>query len=409
MKGTLHVVGAGLAGLSAAVAAASAGTRVVLHEAAGHAGGRCRSFRDDSIGRVIDNGTHLLLGVNQTALAYAARIGGTVAMERHPPAFPFLDLQSGDRWTLSAGRLLLRPFELLAALGVFENDEAQTVAMRLSSARSFRRIWEPLCVAALNTDADQASAQMFARLLRAALTGGVRALDAYEFPAGLSSALVAPALATLAAHGTKLCFRHRLTSLDADRLVFDHGPLPLAAEDRVILALPPWITGPLLDQSFALPTRAIVGAHFVLGTPGLRLPGNKPFLGLTGGTAQWLAQRGDVISVTVSAADALAARPNAEIASLLWREIAPVLGMEGAPPPRSRIIKERRATLAHTPTDIRARPTPATRFPKIVMAGDWMDGPWPCTIEAAIRSGLAAARLALARPELEFQGPRAYL
>ncbi|TAN59318.1 MAG: FAD-dependent oxidoreductase, partial [Magnetospirillum sp.] len=92
MSGTLHIVGAGLAGLAAAVAAAKAGTRVVMHEAAGHAGGRCRSFRDEKLDRVIDNGSHLVLGANRTTLAYAQAIGGLEAMVAAEPCFPFVDL-----------------------------------------------------------------------------------------------------------------------------------------------------------------------------------------------------------------------------------------------------------------------------------------------------------------------------
>ncbi len=98
---TVHVAGAGLAGLAAALTAARAGHEVVVHEAAGLAGGRCRSFDDATLGRVIDNGTHVVLGANRAALGFLSGIGGTEAMA--PAAsgnLPFLDLKTGAAWSV---------------------------------------------------------------------------------------------------------------------------------------------------------------------------------------------------------------------------------------------------------------------------------------------------------------------
>ena len=397
----LHVVGAGLAGLAAAVAATRAGTPVVLHEAAGHAGGRCRSFRDETLGRLIDNGTHLVLGANRTTLAYARTVGGLEAMERRPPRFPFRDLASGRGWEMSPLGLAARPLDLLRAAGLPWTGSDETVAARLSATRAYRDLWEPLCVAALNTAAEEASARLFARLLRLALSSGRQALVPWVFPVGLSAALVAPALATLAAHGAELRFRHRLQAVRSGMLEFDDGPLALGENERVVLALPPWALAGMLPGLPVLATRAIVNAHFRLEHP-VRLPGDQPFLGLTGGMGQWLALRDDVLSVTVSAADRPAAEPAEQVGARLWREVAAVLGDPDRPQPPTRIMKERRATLLHSPAETRRRPGPLTPLPGMVLAGDWLDSAWPCTIEAAITSGLAAARLALGDRELAF-------
>ena len=106
MAATVHVVGAGLAGLGCAVALAVAGRRVHLYEAAGQAGGRCRSYHDEALDRRVDNGNHLMLSGNEAVHAYLDSIGmadGLTGPER--AEYPFLDLSSGDRWTLrpSAG------------------------------------------------------------------------------------------------------------------------------------------------------------------------------------------------------------------------------------------------------------------------------------------------------------------
>ncbi len=108
MSGRVHVIGAGLAGLAAALSLVDAGRAVTLHEAGPAAGGRCRSYVDRELGLTIDNGNHLLLSGNRAAFAYLDAIGGTGALAGpRAPLFPFLDLATGARWTVrpNAGRL----------------------------------------------------------------------------------------------------------------------------------------------------------------------------------------------------------------------------------------------------------------------------------------------------------------
>ncbi|MBI5165027.1 MAG: FAD-dependent oxidoreductase [Magnetospirillum sp.] len=387
MNGTLHVVGAGLAGLACAVAAARGGARVVVHEAAAVAGGRCRSFLDQATGAVLDNGTHLLLGCNHAALAYARAIGGIEAMQPGPPEYPFLDLGTGERWSVGAKTLARRPLDLMAALGLPWTAAEETVAVRLGPLRSYHRLWAPLCTAILNSAPEEASARLLAATLRRILLGGSEGVRPWLFPLGLSAALIAPALATLAAHGTEVRFHHRLLAADGDILLFADGPLRLGIDDRAVIALPPWA----LPGATPPATRAIVNAHYVLPFP----VEGAPLLALVGATAQWLSIRGNVVSATVSAADRLADIPASRIAAQLWRDVSRALGLDPGRVPPWRVIKERRATLAHTPQVVCRRPGPRIAAPHLWRAGDWLEGPLPCTIEAAIASGLAAARLVL--------------
>src|SRR6266404_5492128 len=104
-SGIVHIVGAGLAGLAAAVRLAGAGRKVVLHEASGHAGGRCRSYFDTELGCRIDNGNHLLLSGNHAALDYLERVGALGTLEGPSKAiFPFIDAATGQRWTVEPNR-----------------------------------------------------------------------------------------------------------------------------------------------------------------------------------------------------------------------------------------------------------------------------------------------------------------
>lgn len=402
MSGTLHVVGAGVAGLACAVAATRAGWRVALHEAAPQAGGRCRSFRCDRLDRVVDNGTHLMLGANRHALSFAAAIGGHEMLEAVEPLFPFLDLASRRRWTLSPGRLTSGLRETVSAMGLPWVPAGQSVAARLGTTRSFPSLWQPLCEAMLNTQAEDASARLFGCLLRELLMGGKTAMRPFIARGGLSAVFAAPAVATLASYGAQVNFRRRLMAVTGESLVFDDGAVALGRHDRAVLALPPWtLAGMLPEIPSTIPTRAIVNAHFRLDHSAA-LPGGQPFLGLTGGLAQWLFVRDDVASVTVSAADRLLNRPAEELAEALWRDVAALLGANPTHIPPVRVIKERRATLAHTPEMVGLRPGPATKIPWLWLAGDWLASPWPCTIEAAIASGLAAARLAIGQDDLSF-------
>ena len=115
MEGRVHIAGAGLAGLACAVRLAAAGQPVTLHEAAGHAGGRCRSYHDPVLEREIDNGNHLILSGNRSMLAYLAETGAADELGGPPQAIvPFLDLGTGERWAIrpNDGRL---PWWLCAA------------------------------------------------------------------------------------------------------------------------------------------------------------------------------------------------------------------------------------------------------------------------------------------------------
>jgi hypothetical protein len=397
----LHVVGAGLAGLAASVAATRAGCPVTLHESTDHAGGRCRSYYDQALGLVIDNGTHLVMDVNQTALSFARAVGGLPFMEQGEPTFPFIDIATGQSWTLSPWALIRRPFDLLRAVGTLGLSSSTTVHESLGNTKSYASIWDPLCVAALNTKSEEASAALFAKLLRMALKQGLSSLNPWIFPSGLSAAFIDPAMETLRNNEVELRFNHRLKSVEPTALIFDDERIALEPNDRVILALPPWAAKDIFPDLPILPTRSIVNGHFLLNTPPT-LPGGMPWLGLTGGVGQWVSVRDKLVSVTISAAEAVVGEDAQTIATSLWQELAPHLGEDAKTLPLYRIIKEKRATLAHTPDQVCNRPNSSTPYPNMVLAGDWLKSSWPCTIEAALISGLSAARLSLGDSSLLF-------
>jgi len=412
---TIHIAGAGLAGLACALRLAEAGRRVALYEAAPQAGGRCRSFHDSLLDRPLDNGSHLVLSGNRALLGYLERIGARDRLEEvRPAAFPFRDLRSGESWTLRPGGAWLfdparrvpgsRAHDYLAALRLLTAGAAESVADVLPpDGPLFERLWAPLVVSGLNMAPERGSARLFAAILRETLLRGESACRPLVARDGLSDAFVTPALARLRALGAAVHLEARLEGLEtsADRVTAIQVAgtrIALQADDALVLALPPWAVAKLLPAlPVPPPGPAIVNAHYRLDGP-VALPGGLPFLALVGGTAEWLFARGDVLSVTVSNADALAAEPAERVAGRLWGDAARTLGLEGPPPPW-RVIKERRATFDQSPAHAAARPAPRTGWANLLLAGDWTDTGLPATLEGAVRSGERAARAAL-RPEV---------
>lgn len=418
MSPRLHVIGGGMAGLACAVEAVRQGRRVVIHEGAPHAGGRCRSYHDPRLDRVLDNGSHLMLSANTEARRLMQTTGGWQQVrEVSPAAFAFHDLRDGTDFSvrLNQGRLPWWVFSPSRRLpGTTAADHLRDL-WRLARARPtarveetlagplYDRLWYPVAEAVMNTAPAEAGARSFWAVVRDSLAQGEAACRPWLFPQGLGAALVAPTLAWLEGRGAEVRLASPVKGLDvADGRVTGlrtrRGEEAVAPDDAVVCALPALAAGRLLpDLAPATPleTRAIVNAHFLLPAPvDLPPPG---FLGLIGGAGHWVFVRGDVLSVTVSAADALAEDGDEAIAARLWADVGrvPAFRHIGNHPPPVRVVRERRATLAHTPEIEAHRPDARTPMVNLFRAGDWTATGYPCTVEGAIRSGVAAARAAL--------------
>ncbi len=409
VAGTVHVVGAGVAGLSCAVRVARAGRRVRLYEAAGQAGGRCRSFHDAALDRLIDNGNHLLLSGNRAAMAYLNDIGAADSLAGPARAeFPFLDLENGLTWTLRPGAGPIpwwifssrrrvpdsRPGDYLGGLRFALAGAGATVAECLDTARPlYRRFWEPLAVAVLNAPADEGAAALLWPVLRETFGRGEAACRPRIAATGLSRSFVDPALSLLGVLGCPVRFnsRVRAMTLADDRvsgLEAGGGAVAVEASDAVVLAVPPTVAAGLIPGLEApKESRAIVNGHFRLDRerPGVSI------VGLVGGVSQWLFRRADMASVTVSAAGALIDESAEVIAARLWPEVARALDLGDAPLPPWRIVKEKRATFAQVPAEAARRPGTRTAWRNLFLAGDWTATGLPATIEGAVRSGHAAA------------------
>jgi len=411
MPRTTHVIGAGLSGLAAAVRLGERGERVVVHEAAGQAGGRCRSYHDQQLGMVIDNGNHLLLSGNHAALAYLGAIGaGGRLIGPDSAEFAFIDLKTDERWMVRINDSSL-PWWLLDAqrrpAGTSLMDFLKLARLLIPTGKpigevidcrgpAYDRFLQPLMLAALNTDPKEGSAALAARIIHETIMLGGRACRPLIAREGLSHALIEPALAYLDTRNVPVRFGKRLRTLGlsggkVETLDFGDETVTLSLGDRVILAVPPMVAAAVVPE-LKTPTafRAIVNAHFRLDPPA-ELP---PMIGVLNATTEWIFSYPGRLSTTTSGADRLLEQSREELAATIWREVAAVTGLPPELPPWQ-IVRERRATFAATPEENARRPGAATKFGNLYLAGDWTDTGLPATIEGAIRSGNRAADLAL--------------
>jgi hydroxysqualene dehydroxylase len=405
----VHVIGGGLAGLSAAVALCEAGHTVTVLEAGPVAGGRCRSYFDRELGLRIDNGNHLLLSGNRSAFAYLDTIGArsTLAMPAEP-VFPFMDLSYGLRWVLrpNLGRVPwwvlsrarrvpgTRVADYLALLRLRRVRTDAAVATSLRNDTLYRRLMEPLAVAALNTPPDVALARLLGTVMRETLFRGGSACIPAVPRDGLSESLIDPAVAWLRARGCDVVTARRVTGLriGAGRvsdLVTAEGSVPV---ETVVLAAPPWVVTDLLPgQTCPNEFQAILNIHFRIDVD----PGPAGFIGLVGGIAEWVFVKRGHVSVTISAANRMVDQDAERIARAVWPDVQAALDLEGQMP-AWRVVKERRATVAATAAQETLRPGARTGLGNLVLAGDWTATGLPGTIEGAIRSGRTAAEVLLA-------------
>lgn len=411
----LAVVGGGWAGLAAAVDGLRRGWSVQLYEMAPQVGGRARSLAGEPR---LDNGQHIMIGAYRDCLQLMQEVGvdPEQALLRQPlnlrypdgagltlppgPALPAFvrGVLAQRHWPWSARftlllhctRWMLRGFRCAPELSV-----AQLCASLPGVVQ--RELIEPLCVAALNTEARQASAEVFLRVLHDALFQGPGASDLLLPRRPLAELLPEPAESWLLAHGASLTLGHRVAALTpngegqwhVDGACFDAVILACPAPEAARLVgrlAPDWAA-----QSAALRYEPIVTVY--LESPGSRLP--AAMMALREGPAapaQFAFDLGQLghapgrFAFVVSGAARWVEQGLDACAEATLRQAQQALSWN-SPPRLLRCLAEKRATFACTPG--LQRP-PAQIAPGLWAAGDYIAGPYPATLEGAVRSAHAA-------------------
>ncbi|WP_027133527.1 hydroxysqualene dehydroxylase [Geminicoccus roseus] len=402
MSGQLHVIGAGIAGLTSAFLAGRQGWRVSVHEASPQAGGRCRTIRRG--GRSHDNGTHVLLGANRAALQLLDAVGARDRwIEPEPAGLPIVDLPGSlvqivglSPWSWLGRRRRpagVRVNDLLRLAPRLWRSPQETVASAAGDSPGLTQLLELMSAAVLNTPSAHGSARLLARVFQQLLwPGNARLMVART---GLGPDLVQPLQDAVLRQG-QIHFGRRLQGIRqvdgrATALAFVGGNvLELGKEDRVIVAIPPQAASLALPD-LEVPTNfePIVNLHFPH-------EGRGPvrFIGLTGGLAQWMLVRPGMISITISAAGGVVDEPAANLAARVWPEVdatARRCGIEitGAGAERVSVVKERMATPRQDPAYLLAGPPERQPLANLALAGDWTTR-LPATIEAAVQAAHAA-------------------
>lgn len=421
--GRVAVIGAGWAGLAAAVELTAAGRQVDVFEASRTLGGRAR--RVDTHGMAVDNGQHILIGAYAQTLRLMRTVGADPdrLLQRRP-----LHLEIAGEFRLAAPRLpapLHTAFALLGARGLDWREKLAAIALmrRLQAggfrvapdctvadwlqrqevpSRQRRLLWEPLCIAALNTAAERASAQVMANVLRDSLAGPRAASDLLLPAADLGAVFPDPAAAFIAGHGGTVRTGIRIGGLQREGGRWQIGGSGYA---QAVLAVAPCHVAALVpelgDAVAHFDWEPIVTVYLAY-PPAAGLP--QPMLGLVDGLAQWVFDRGalcgqhGLIAAVISARGRHQQLPAEALERAIHEELRPLLsGLAPLQEPlRAWTIAEKRATFACVPG--LARPPTATALPGLHLAGDYVAGDYPATLEGAVRSGIAAARSVLEAP-----------
>ena len=414
------VVGAGWAGLAAAVTLAERGLRVTVFEASRSLGGRARRVSIDGID--LDNGQHVLIGAYRETLRLMRQVGADP--DELLLRLPF-ELRYADGFQLRAPRVPY-PLNLLAALFgarklAFSEALAAMrflVSLRVRNSRVVpdrsvtrlldehsqsgalrSRVWEPLCVSALNTPVERASAQIFVNVLRDGLTGARAASDLLIARTDLGRLFPEPAAEYVKAHGGTI-----LLGTPVRRVARVPGGFRLNDAHTfscVVIACGPHQAGQLLVQLSALDealSAINAFAYEPIVTSYLKYPESvslpAPMLGFSGGIAQWVFDRGrlggpkGLLAAVISASGAHEQLTKEELTARIGIELKAALG-ELPSPQWSQVITEKRATFSCAPA--LARPEAFTAIRGLVLAGDYVASGYPGTLEAAVRSGIAAA------------------
>jgi hydroxysqualene dehydroxylase len=415
------VIGAGWAGLAAAVRATEAGHAVTVFEMSAQVGGRARSVEAGAF--TLDNGQHILIGAYVRTLALMATLGAdsSALLHRRPLELRYpdgrgLSMPRGPAW-LVFGLAVARTqgwgwrdrAALIAAaagwaLRGFRCPPDWTVAhlCRSLPPRVRQLMIDPLCVAALNTPAHEASATVFLRVLRDALFSAPGSADLLLPRAPLGELVPLPAAAWLLQRGATLRLRQRVAALDrdgggwrVDGERFHAVVLAGSASEMARLAAPhapAWAT-----QAEAMPYEPIVTVY--LRAPGARLP--SPMTALVEGPeapAQFAFDHGalgaqpGLFAFVVSGARAWVERGLEATGSavLVQAQRDMPAGTWPKPPEVLRVLAEKRATFRCVP----GLPRPAASVAAALLAaGDFIEGPYPATLEGAVRSGEHAAAL----------------
>jgi len=400
------IVGAGYAGMAAAVTLAERGIPVTVFESGPVPGGRAR--RINSQGNDLDNGQHILVGAYRELFRLMRVVGVPEAATlriplelRYADGFSFRALRLPSPFDLLGGLLLARGLPISERLGAMRFMAAVRSGLErdMPVAELLRRhgqdgaighyLWRPLCVSALNTPVDIASSRAFLVVLRDALLGGNGASDVVIPRVDLSRLFPDPATEYVSRHGGEIRLRSPID--DLEKLKKEFSAVIVAVGPHQLKGLSPGIADTYSYQP--------IYTCYLQYEAGVKLA--FPMIGLADGLVQWVFDRGALLGEKGRLACVISAQGDHqqmsqdELAEVCHRELKQNK-LVNDNPLWTRVVAEKRATIT---CGVHAK-KPQMLADGVYFAGDYVDPDYPPTLEAAVRSGARAAS-ALARSLVE--------
>jgi len=413
---TTLIIGGGWSGLAAAVTLAQQGQAVHLIESAKQLGGRARNVQWHQ--QTIDNGQHLMIGAYNRMLAMMDTVGISPDEAFHRYAmditlldsqFPPLNLSSKSLlpWPLSLAWNLIRSAGLMGFYSVTKLQSSITKTLSKEdvsvsewlhsthqSKRLIKQLWEPLCLATLNTPIDQASAHLLATVLKESLGQGQKAAESLIPRLPLGDVFPHAAANYIQKNGGSISLQTR-----AKQLIIEQGKVSsivcqdgqILTADNIILATSPTQSAKLLAEHINLdsPKEYPICTVYLQYPVNTRL--NKPMFGMTGTISQWVFDRSEqspgLMAIVISGPGKHETMSNETLIQHVCQEVVSLFPDFPKTANDSLVIREKRATFASTVGIEKFRPTSQTAIKGLWLAGDYIKNGYPATLEGAIRNG----------------------
>ena len=402
----MHIIGAGISGLSAACFATNVGTPVELYESSRNAGGRCRSFFDKTINDTIDNGNHLIFSANTNFLELCKIISAENKYKKYKPHFNFFDYASMKEWTFRLPysyfpwwiffekyripNTNLKDYVHLSKLFFLKKED--TVENIFSpDTKLFKMLLEPLTLGILNTDTKNASAYLLWNVLKKTFLKGGKFCEIYQPKLNWSDSLINPCLNFLKRKSSKIIYGQTLRNIDVEnnhvtKISFNNYEKKIKKTEEVIIAIPP-SNFEKIYPIFKLPNEynTIINIHFKF-----LLKTHKqiiPIIGLINSKTHWIFIKHNCISVTISSANQLNDTEPSKLAQIVLKEVRTCLKIDQKSIPLYKILKEKKATYNQSPKNNNLIKKINMLPQNLKIAGDWTESNFPSTIETSILSG----------------------